>query len=199
MKLFPDEVSKKEQEALGVDLGTISDRDLWFETEKRPIKYRYAVRGLVFDKKGRIGVARSVKYDYYQVPGGGMEPGETIETALRREIREEIGYEISHIKPIGYFCEIKEGKLNSRPATRCVSYVFSAMAETEVGTNYTAEENAEDLVPTWEEVDFIIARKKKDLVRLAETEPENYGGAFVTLRDLKILEYYKEKYLDAKG
>ena len=34
MKLFPDEVSKKEQEALGVDLGTISDRDLWFETEK---------------------------------------------------------------------------------------------------------------------------------------------------------------------
>lgn len=199
MKLFPDGVSEKERGTLKVNLGTISDKDFGFETEKRPLKYRFAVRGLVFDKKGRIGVARSIKYDYYQIPGGGMELGETIETALRREIREEIGYEISHIQPIGHFCEKKEGKLNSRPATRCVSYVFSALAETEVGTNYTAEENAEDLVPTWEEVDFIINRKKKDLVRLAETEPENYGGAFVTLRDLKILEYYKEKYLDAKG
>jgi nucleoside triphosphatase len=43
---------------------------------------------------------RGVFPDQWGLPGGGMEAGETIEAALRREIREEVGLEISDIKPI---------------------------------------------------------------------------------------------------
>jgi 8-oxo-dGTP diphosphatase len=37
----------------------------------------------------------------YFLPGGGMDPGETEAEALKREIREEIGYQVSVLANIG--------------------------------------------------------------------------------------------------
>ncbi len=190
--IFPSSATAKERKALTTELGAISDADFGFATEDRPLKVRFCVRCILINNEGKIGLTKSTKYNYCQIPGGGIDPGETIEDALRREVREEVGYEISHIKPIGYFYEKRDGKLNRRPNTRCISYVFRATPESEVGTNYTQEEIDEGFTPTWEDPDFILSVKEKDLKRLQKTEPENYGGRFVTLRDLILLKYFKD-------
>ena len=52
----------------------------------RPRPGAYA---LVFDPAGRIAIVHEEE-DWY-LPGGGLEPGETHEVALAREIREECG------------------------------------------------------------------------------------------------------------
>ena len=52
---------------------------------------RPSVRGIVI-KDGKILMIHSLKYDYYKLPGGGIEKGESYEEALIREVNEESGY-----------------------------------------------------------------------------------------------------------
>ncbi len=54
---------------------------------------------LIFNQKGELFLMKSYKWcDKYVMPGGHIELGETIEQALRREIKEETGLNIYDIK-----------------------------------------------------------------------------------------------------
>jgi len=53
------------------------------------------VVGLVHVEAGRLLVVRSRNKKAFYLPGGKIEPGESLEEAVRREVREELGIEIS--------------------------------------------------------------------------------------------------------
>ena len=63
-----------------------------------PCYYRISVKGLVVDETGRFLM---VKDDdgWWELPGGGLEHGETAEEGVRREIDEETGLVITYISP----------------------------------------------------------------------------------------------------
>jgi nucleoside triphosphatase len=48
----------------------------------------------------RKPVNRGVFPGQWALPGGGIEPGERMDDALRREIREEVGIEVTDIQPL---------------------------------------------------------------------------------------------------
>ncbi len=63
-----------------------------------------AVAALIFDKKGRLMLTRRAIEPYFgklDLPGGFIEPMETAEDAVHRELREELGIEISNPE---YYC-----------------------------------------------------------------------------------------------
>ncbi|HCU96032.1 MAG TPA: NUDIX hydrolase [Actinobacteria bacterium] len=50
-----------------------------------------AVSAIVPDSDGRILLIRRTDNDYWSIPGGGVEPGESVSQAVTREVREETG------------------------------------------------------------------------------------------------------------
>jgi nucleoside triphosphatase len=53
------------------------------------------VGALIVNKEGKILLAKSHKwFDKYTLPGGHIELGETMEEALKREVKEEVGLDV---------------------------------------------------------------------------------------------------------
>lgn len=61
------------------------------------------VGALIFNPEGELLLLKSHKWrDKYVIPGGHIELGETLEEALRREIKEETGLDIHDIEFIWF-------------------------------------------------------------------------------------------------
>ncbi|XMT17279.1 NUDIX hydrolase [Candidatus Saccharibacteria bacterium oral taxon 488] len=54
--------------------------------------YRISLKALIYNDAGQILVVKEIDRTYWDLPGGGMDFGETIESSLKRELYEEVGY-----------------------------------------------------------------------------------------------------------
>lgn len=52
---------------------------------------------LLFDDVGRVLLQRRTDDGLWSIPGGAMEPGESLEDTARREVREEVGVEVGEL------------------------------------------------------------------------------------------------------
>lgn len=68
-------------------------------------KYRLSAHAVITDPAGRVLLLKANYGDRaWGLPGGGLEPGETVHEALLRECREEIGCEVAvgHLSGVYY-------------------------------------------------------------------------------------------------
>jgi len=165
-------------------LKTIRHKDFGFDVlQVEKYTERNAVRGIIFDKDRNIAFLRSKDRLFGMIPGGGVEEGEQVIDALRREMKEEIGCEISNIRELGIIEEFLD-KLSLHQ----LSYCFIAEVKGEKGEpSLTEDELSVNYETLWFSFDDAISFSRKEL----ETTL-SYRGRFVCERDIFCLNKLKE-------
>ncbi|GCE24783.1 hypothetical protein KDA_02670 [Dictyobacter alpinus] len=83
-------------------------------TDSSTRNFRIAVSALIFDKdvnKERILLALRRDIDWWNLPGGGMEIGETVEEAVCREVDEETGLKVEVEQLVGVYSKPQKQEL----------------------------------------------------------------------------------------
>jgi 8-oxo-dGTP diphosphatase len=100
--------------------------------------FRIGVYALIFDD-GRVLLAHRRDIDWWNLPGGGMEMGETVEEAVCREVREETGLKVQVERLVGVYskpqkqeivltfrCNVTGGELQATEESRACVYFSPA-------------------------------------------------------------------------
>jgi len=156
------------------------DPDLLPVEKRDTLTLRQAARAVVFDDDKNVALLHVQKGGYYKLPGGGMESGEDLITAVKRECLEEIGCAIDVDQEIGMTVEYRK-KFNVKQESYCyLAHVVGSKGMPE----FTEGERADGFVSLWIPLE--------EAIRLvSESNTEDYQGQFIIPRDLVILREAK--------
>lgn len=151
---------------------------------------REAARAVLKDSNGQYALMYSKTYNYYKLPGGGIEDGESKEEALKRELLEEVGANANVLGAIGRVIELRAFNNHQRQ----ISYAYYAEVVGEVGANSLEKgEIEEGFEVVWVGLDEAIR-----LTATGNRESERgLGMRFMAFRDEIILREY-QKQLESK-
>jgi len=153
------------------------------EQEVNAFSIREAARGIVFDSENMIALLYSKKFNYYKLPGGGVEEGEDYETALKRECQEEIGCDVEVLNELGIIIEYRK-KYNLKQTSHC--YTAKVIGEKGIST-LTESEREEEFETVWVPLKEAI-QKVKNI-----SNPSVYEVPYMVTRDTTFLEVCYEK------
>lgn len=91
-------------------LRELSERDIGYPPSGKADAYRLrkAARAVIQNTQDEIALLYVSKHRYHKLPGGGLEPGEEMTEALKREVLEEVGAEIEITSEIGLIIEFRD-------------------------------------------------------------------------------------------
>lgn len=161
-------------------IATIHDSDLYENVvDADPTNYRLrtAARAVVLDDRDQVALLKVGAYNYYKIPGGGIEEGEDVEQALARELLEEIGCQAEIAGEVGEIVQFLDQK-----QLKQISYCYLAKQIGEKNApNFTDEEVANGFEALW-------VKDIDEAIKLLEnSRPDDYSGTSIVERDLTLL------------
>jgi 8-oxo-dGTP pyrophosphatase MutT (NUDIX family) len=160
------------------------------DLENGNIIFRNAVRAVIINNNNLL-MAHLEKTDEYKFPGGGKNSNETIEEALKREVLEEVGYNIKNIcEKIGIITEYAIAKEGGNNVFKMESEYYLVKIE-----NIQLEQNLEDyekellFKPCWVNMKTAYEKNKRNV---DNNYPKTTGINREIIALEKIInEYYK--------
>jgi ADP-ribose pyrophosphatase YjhB (NUDIX family) len=95
---------------------------------------RVSVNAFIVDDAGRVLLQRRSDNGNWNMPGGGLEMGESLSEALHREVLEETGLEVTILRLVGVYSDPATTSL-AYPDGRVVHYVAHVLECRVIGGN----------------------------------------------------------------
>lgn len=147
---------------------------------------RVTARAIVKNQDGLYAVMYADKFKFHSLPGGGVEVGEDVLTALRREVYEETGCICDEIQELGIVSENRA----SLDYTQINHYFVVTTSHTSRANHLTKSEQANGTVVKWAPFE--------ETVRLInEQEFDRIQAKYLKARDVVALREYANVFSDA--
>ncbi len=162
---------------------TLKDKDIFLDVQPYgDVAYvtRMTVKVIVFDKNKKIAL---VGMKYRLLPGGEVEPGETLLEAVIREYREEVGGDIEIEKEIAWTEEYR-----ARTGRRYETHYFLAKVVGEKGVPETTQDDEQGMQIEWYELEYALILLEK---QVNEMPFEHYNSCFNVRSHLAVLSLLK--------
>lgn len=174
-------------------------RELYVNDEKDydaslPVVVRKACRAII-TKNGMIATVHSSKHGYYKFPGGGMEPGETMEQTLIRETMEETGLKIipESIREFGYTQEVRRDKYDKAIFDHYSYYFFAEVCESVEEQKLDKYEKEEGYKLCWVTPEQAIEANNKMSKKSIASHSIRDNKIFALLKNLSSTCKYSKK------
>jgi nucleoside triphosphatase len=107
-----------------------------FRDDGKNMRMRVTVSGLIYNPEGEILLCkmpenRGAYPGQWAIPGGGIDEGEMMRETLVREIKEEVGLDVSEIVPLSFDDDVRE-KVN-KDGSKETLYMIHLVFECRVG------------------------------------------------------------------
>lgn len=147
---------------------------------------RLIARAVVIDRDGFFRFVRAVRNDDFgnavtiETAGGGVDPGETPEAAVLRELKEELGAEAVIVRKLGivsdYYNLIHRHNLNHYFLCRAVSFGDRRLTPMEADEFHLS----------------VLKLRFEDAVKEYETRTDTKLGRLLAARELPVLRFAKQ-------
>jgi len=134
--------------------------------------FRAAVRSICVEDR-QVLMVHSTKTGDYKFPGGGIQPGESHARALQREIREEIGMELTAIlRPFGKVIEYDSPAEGEYDLFQMTSYYYWCNVDPITGGQELDPYEAElGFTPVWMDINSAIQSNRSLLEEKGRSLP----------------------------
>lgn len=139
---------------------------------------RQAARAIVLDTNGLMPFIFVSGDNYYKLPGGGIDEGETIMQALQRELLEEAGCDVEIDGEVGTVIEYRT-EYNIKQTSYC--YYGRVVGQ----GNQNLDQYEKDL---GFELQWVTP--KQAIERIKSSTPYTYQGPLIVERDLALLQKF---------
>lgn len=162
-------------------IATLTDREILGLSGLSNAKPRLTARAIVRNEDGEYAVMYAQKYNLYSLTGGGIEEGEAVLTALRREVYEETGCTCDEIQELGIVTE-NRGTLDYTQ----VNYYYVVKAHRAGELHLTDAEASCGTGVQWHTLD--------DMVKLISNQHfDRIQGKYLVARDVAAIMNYLNK------
>ena len=155
---------------------TITDKDITGSEKLSTADPRIAVNAVLFDFEDNIALSYMGKYNLHTLPGGGVDPGEDLHSAVKREIWEETGCDCEIIGELG---QISENR-SEHDFTQERYYYLARVVGEKGELHLTDEEINENTTVVWHPL-------AQAFNTIFEKQHDNYQRKFIQKRDITVL------------